>query len=360
MISSIVARTSETVLPVSVVSRIRATREWKNWIRTITSEVLEDQTNASPEVKRRIFKAYVRRVEIETHAKCNRVCSFCPNAVMDRRRNDTLTDSEMLDRLFGELGSIDYSNQIVIARYSEPLANLDYLYDRLAAARRLVPRAQLAITTNTDYLTPVVLDRLLDLGLGRIYMSLYLRSNERWSLDVARGYNDKLVKKLGLERIRSHETPVSLQCTYQYKGIDLFSTCHNWDEYGTDRGGTLEQYVNHDRVSPCRDPFETFVVDYSGAVMPCCAVRSDLPQGVDFAAGNLTTPGTSVFDVYAGQLSAWRRSLVTFGPKASPCTTCSHREIPEDLVKPIAARMEKHLHRIGQHQLLQSNSSRRA
>jgi MoaA/NifB/PqqE/SkfB family radical SAM enzyme len=355
MISTLVAKVSERVLPEATLSRLRTVREWKQWVQSLTPEILDDQTNSSAETKRQIFKTYVRRVEIETHAKCNRVCSFCPNAVMDRRRNDTLTDEKLLDRVFEELGSIGYANQIVIARYSEPLANLEHLYERLGTAHRLVPHAQLAITTNTDYLTPTVLEKLITLGLSRVYMSIYLRSRERWSPEVAQGYNTRLVEKLGLQLVNSHQTAVTLQCSYRYKSLDLHSTCHNWDQYGTDRGGTLSEYSLRSRVSPCRDPFETFVIDYTGAVMPCCALRSDLPQGVDFSVGNLSTPGTSIFDIYAGHLSAWRRSMVGFGPKASPCTTCSHRDIPEELVAPIASHMEKRLHRIGRHQLLQSN-----
>ena len=151
-------------------------------------------------------------------------------------------------------------------------------------------------------------------------MSIYLKANVRWTLDVARGYTNRLVKKLGLQLLSSNETPVSLQCTYRYKTLDLHGTCHNWNEYGTDRGGTLEQHIQKERIGPCRDPFETFVIDYTGAVMPCCALRSDLPQGIKFAVGNLSEPGTTIFDIYAGQLSAWRRSLVTFGSKTSPCT----------------------------------------
>ena len=349
MLSNIVAKASETALPASVLSRLRTGRDWKNWVDSLVPEILDDQTHAPAEVKRQIFKTYVSRVEIETHAKCNRVCSFCPNAIMDRRRNDTLTNAGMLDRVFEELGSIDYSRQLMIARYSEPLANPNYLYDRLTAAHRLAPHAKLAITTNTDYLTPSVLDRLCKIGLTRVYMSIYLKSRERWTLDVARGYKDRLVKKLGLQLVRSRETLVSLECSYKYKDLDLTSTCHNWDEYGTDRGGTLVQY-SRERVGPCRDPFETFVIDYTGAVMPCCALRSDLPQGADFSVGNLFTPGVSVFDIYAGQLSGWRRSMVGFGPKASPCTTCSHRDIARELVHPIAARLEKHLRRIARDQ----------
>ncbi len=350
MLSRIVAKASETLLPASTLSRLRIQREWKRWVRSLTPDILDDQTHASAEVKRRIFKAYVRRVEIETHAKCNRVCSFCPNSIVDRRRNETRTDSLMLDRIFEELGSIDYSNQVLIARYSEPLADPDYLYDRLAAARRFAGQAQFAITTNTDYLTPHVLEQLRAAGVMRIYMSIYLASRERWTPDVARRHNSRLQKKLDLRFVTYNETPTSLQCIYKYKDIELSSTCHNWEDYGTDRGGTLQQYARRVRVGPCRDPFETFVVDYTGAVMPCCALRSDLPQSEQFAAANLLASSTSIFDIYASQLSAWRRSLVGFGPKTSPCTTCSHRDMPGELAVPMADLLEQHLQRISRHQ----------
>ena len=346
-VSYLIARTTESVLPSDVVARMRTAREWRRWVDSLTPETLADLTEAAPEMKRRVFKAQVRRVEIETHAICNRICSFCPNVLMDRRLNQTLTDAQVLNRVFEELGAIDYAGQIAVARYSEPLANRPYLYERLACARALVPQAQLCITTNTDYLTPGVLDKLEELGLNVVYMSLYLRDRERWSIELARAYTERLAKKLGAQLLTKVERPTNLLATYRYKGLDLRSTCHNWDQYGTDRGGSLAQYKLQERIGPCRDPFETFVVDYNGSVVPCCAIRSDLREHRDLVVGNLSVPGTSIFDVYAGRLSVWRRSMVGFGKRDFPCTTCRHRDLPAKLVAPISRHLERHLHQIG-------------
>src|SRR5205823_500591 len=164
-LSKLIAKSTETLLPGPTVTALREKREWKRWVDSLSYDTLADLTDAPPETKRQVFKAHVRRVEIETHAKCNRICSFCPNVVMDRRLNQTLMDSSILDRVFDELESIDYAGQICVARYSEPLTNLPYLYDRLARARSVVPKAQLCIVTNTDYLTPKILDKLCELGL---------------------------------------------------------------------------------------------------------------------------------------------------------------------------------------------------
>src|SRR5216684_3473152 len=330
-VSRLIARTTETLMP-DMVSRRRERRDWERWVHSLTPELLMELPEAAPEVKRQVFQANVTRVEIETHAKCNRVCSFCPNVIMDRRMNNTVADAAMLDRVFDELGSIDYQRQICVARYSEPLTNKQYLYERLAAARVRAPRAVLAITTNTDYLTATVLKQLRDVGLNTMYMSLYLRDNERWSLELARTYSNRLAKKLGVRILTQRETPVSVQCTY---------------EYGIDRGGLIQIYSQQGRLGPCRDPFQTFVIDYNGTVTPCCCVRSDLAEHSKFLMGDLSSGETSIFDVYAGRLAAWRRGGVSFGKKSSPCSSCRHRDIREDLVVPIATVLENQLQRIG-------------
>src|SRR5262249_5078363 len=160
-----------------------------------------------------------------------------------------------------------------------------------------------------------VLEKLHEIGLNTLYMSLYLRDRERWSIPLARTYTERIEKKLGITAVHKVETATNILAIYDYKGMRLSSTCHNWEGYGTDRGSSLMQYQIEARLGPCRDPFETFVVDYNGSVVPCCAVRSDLPEHRNLAAGDLSVPGASIFDIYAGQLSAWRRGLVGFGKK---------------------------------------------
>src|SRR5713226_9701804 len=77
-LSRLIARITETLLPRDAVDRLRTGREWKRWVDSLTPEILDDLAQASPDVKRQVFKRHVRRVEIETHAKRNRISSFCP------------------------------------------------------------------------------------------------------------------------------------------------------------------------------------------------------------------------------------------------------------------------------------------
>jgi MoaA/NifB/PqqE/SkfB family radical SAM enzyme len=349
--SRLIARTADLLTP-DLVARRRERQEWERWVGSLTPELLTELPDASPEVKRQVFLANVTRVEIETHAKCNRVCSFCPNSIVDRRRNQTLADAAMLDRVFDDLGQAGYQRQICVARYSEPLTNKPYLYQCLASARRRAPLAELALTTNTDYLKREDLETLRDLGLDTMYMSLYLRDREVWTLDLARAYGERVAKKLGIRIAAQRETPVSVDCTYEFEGIRITSTCHNWDQYGIDRGGLVQVYSAQKRLGPCRDPFQTFVIDYNGTVTPCCCVRSDLTEHGRYLMGDLSDPAVSIFDVYVGRLAEWRRGIVGFGDKASPCSTCRHRDIRDDLARPVAAQLERRLRLIGQEGLV--------
>lgn len=345
-LSQFIANVTEWLLPPKVILQLRTAREWRRRVDSLTAELFDDLGDKPAELKRQFFKKNVHLVEIETHTKCNRICSFCPNAIVDRRHNDTLTDPTMLDRIFQELGSIDYSGQIKVARYSEPLANPKYLLERLASARALVPHAQLAIVTNTDYLTPAVLNRLRDGGLDVVYMSVYLKNDESWTLQLAHACTERLAARLGVRIVARQETSMSLWCTFEYEGLDLRSASHNWAEYGTDRGGSISQYTTLQRIGPCREPFQTLVIDYNGSAMPCCGLRSDLPEHNHLIVANLSVPGTSIFDVYMGRLSTWRRRVVRFDQKTFPCSTCRHRDIPEDLIPKVRARLKKHLQRM--------------
>lgn len=346
-LSPVIARVTETVLPADRVGRMRAARDWRRWVDSLTPELLEDLTAAPTEVKQGLFKAQVTRVEIETHSRCNRICSFCPNVIFDRRRDRTVTDAEMLDRVFDELGAIGYARQICVARYSEPLANMTRLLETIASARRRVPRAELAITTNTDYMRAGTLDRLREAGLNRVYMSIYLRKRETWSRELAWEYSRRLADKLGVRISGSEEGPAFVRCDYAYRGMTVLSYCRNFAIAADDRGATLEQFMTEERIGPCRAPFDTFVVDYTGAVMPCCNLRSDNPAHVPMIVGDLAVPGASIFDIYAGRLAGWRRSMVSFGRKDSPCTTCRHGDVPAAIAATIESHLDRHMKRIG-------------
>jgi hypothetical protein len=82
-LSALTERLTEMLLPAESISDLRSSRDWKNWANALTLEALEDLINAPTEINQHLFKAQVRLVEIEIHAKCNHTYSFCPNSIVD-------------------------------------------------------------------------------------------------------------------------------------------------------------------------------------------------------------------------------------------------------------------------------------
>ncbi len=64
--------------------------------------------HADLETARALFVEYVGLVEIGNHSFCNRICWFCPNVFIDRRSVNHLRTDTLLDKIFSELGAIDY------------------------------------------------------------------------------------------------------------------------------------------------------------------------------------------------------------------------------------------------------------
>jgi len=116
----------------------------------------------------------------------------------------------------------------------------------------------------------------------------------------------------------------------RYANMEVIFEARNFDLMGVDRGQTVEVANKHHRVSPCLIVFQHLYIDYNGAVVPCCNIRSDQPQHSQYVVDRLT-PETSIFRAYANSpLADWRRSLLPFGEKQKPCDTCSFALLPDN------------------------------
>ena len=89
------------------------------------------QKGAPGEDMRRFFKKQLLLVEFETHAHCNRTCSFCPNSFLDRRDKSKLMPEPLFRNILNNLAAMDFSGEIKLQRYNEPLAN-DIIFTRVA------------------------------------------------------------------------------------------------------------------------------------------------------------------------------------------------------------------------------------
>lgn len=269
---------------------------------------------------RKLFSTYVRVVEIENHSYCNRICWFCPNSQIDRHSANILMADTVYEKILSDLQSINYSQTLIWSRYHEPLAH-ESIYPRIAQARGRLPKAHLVLVSNGDYLNRETLRRIEDAGTDRMMLDLYLPDGKERDPSEIRSGLDKFQTRTGLQLVPLKD--YDFRCLGTNVNITMGIPCYTGANMST-RGGLVEvsELSGYQRTAVCFNPLHSITVDYSGACVLCCQVRSDSPKHRDAVLGDLTDPNYSLFDFYR-DLAAARRSLLAPGPKLGVCKTCT-------------------------------------
>ncbi len=286
---------------------------------------------------RELFRTYVRTVEIENHSYCNRTCSFCPNAQIDRHSGNTRMADTIYNKILRDLELIGYSQTLVWSRYHEPLAD-ESIYDRIAEARKRLPQAYLKIISNGDYLNPYALERIQAAGLNRLAVDLYLPDGKERDPSAIRSGLEQFLTRTGLEIVRVSD--YSFRCEGTKVNITVvipFFTAANT----CTRGGLVEvkELNQYQRTSPCFRPLDSVTVDYTGKCVLCCMVRSDSPHHQEAVLGDLNNPDYTLYHFYR-DLAPARRSLLAPGPKLGVCKSCTWATCTSKMVwRPKAAAL---------------------
>jgi radical SAM protein with 4Fe4S-binding SPASM domain len=270
--------------------RLRPAQDhWTRFLSILDRRTREHDAALEAAAKRALFKRNVDLVELEPHAYCNRTCSFCPNATIDRLTVKAHLDHGVYETVLEDLASIGYDQVLRFARYSEPMAH-EHIYEMIALAR------------------------LREAGLSILRVSVYMRRRVSWSVAAAREEIARLGRRIQLTPTWDPSTATTVAASFPGAGLPIVAFSQL-----TDR-----EWV---RRSPCFLVFSNFTVDFNGTVMPCSNLRSDHPKHAAFAVGDLAEK-QSIFDVYAGpEFTAWRRSLAAVGEKADPCRTCRQKAL---------------------------------
>jgi MoaA/NifB/PqqE/SkfB family radical SAM enzyme len=284
----------------------------------------------------------VKRVELEVNTFCNRKCFFCANAFLDRYSTKEPMSWETYRLILSELKKIDYQEDLVFARYSEPLAS-PRLLEYLALARQELPSATLYILSNGDYLTREYLKALSDAGLNRLNVSLYPNMHN-WTPEESRSAIETFSKKLKLEITPQRENHDSFHFGAKFEGIEIIIKASNLLKVGHDRAGSLPELTPPDfvRTSPCFMPVSTVNIDHNGKVLLCCNTRSDDPNHQDFIFGDLKKEDDLYHSFFNSKFLEWRKTLLSGKAKPYPCTGCKQRdEYNTDIYQKIGKQLEK-------------------
>ena len=268
--------------------------------------------------------ATVGRVVLENFDYCNRVCSFCSNAVIDRRSTRRYLPEAIHDAVLRELSAGGYSNSLAYGRYSEPLAD-EITVRRVESARKILPRAHLFINTNGDYLDRDLLARLFAAGLDELKVMRYLPNGRPFTTDAGARSCTALLDALDLVgELRTFEPDriVYYEATLPWPGR-MSVRSESYAARGCDRGGVLLHLAGRRRTEPCHSPSLEINIDFDGSVVPCCNMRSDAPQHQPYVLGSLAV--SSLTEIYFSEAAHHVRAAVARPhPSLPPCVTCTY------------------------------------
>lgn len=273
--------------------------------------------------KHELFKNAVKMVEIEPHSYCNRVCWFCPNSYIDRKSTVHYMDNNLINKLFDDLETINYSRIISFTRYAEPFGN-DIFYDVLKLANEKLPNATLHANTNGDFLNNNTLNRAYEAGLRSLNIQLYLQKDEKLTLDIVEKLATRILKRtnhISIELSKHLEDWIEYKCVY--KDMQMRMYARDFSKNGTSRCEIKINVYDEIRTKPCLLPFTDIYIDYNGNVIPCCNIRSDELSQSNYIISNLSSYET-IFDLYfSDKFISWRKKLFNFSPKKfEPCAKC--------------------------------------
>jgi radical SAM protein with 4Fe4S-binding SPASM domain len=280
-----------------------------------------------PEEKKALFKRSVSNVVVEISSHCNRSCTYCPVSQVDRATSNKILPESVFEKLIRELAEISYAGGVCLNLYNEPSSDRNLLLERIRFTRNLLPGSRIYFSTNGDYLDREYLKEMVDAGLSELYVTLHAPKGKPYHDGYSIGRLTEISVRLGKQvRITSFSPNQTIQGEMKLFGIRIYIFSTNYDVLGSDRAGAIKSLsaIAKARTAPCDRPFHDVTISYDGTIFPCCQMFADNSEHKShFSIGNISDFDT-IFDIYASDaMTGWRKSLLTFGEKPSPCDTCS-------------------------------------
>jgi radical SAM protein with 4Fe4S-binding SPASM domain len=290
-------------------------------------------TNIATDEQSALFKKFVCIVNIETSTYCNRKCSYCPVSLDESRKNQLYMTEGVFNKILGELESINYSSTIVFNLYNEPLADKN-IYLRIKQVRESLPHSFLMFNSNGDYVESDSLNKLSEIGLNALFITLHPPVNKPYQLDTRLKDFQKFFKKIRQDISQSEiNNPLKnghIEANLDWNGMRLRVMANDWLTYGNSRAGTVS-FLNAPatRTLPCARPLRELTISYDGNVFPCCQFFPGSLENKKHIVDNVLSK--SIFEIYASHtLAEWRKNLFTFGKKETPCDSCRDEDFSKE------------------------------
>jgi MoaA/NifB/PqqE/SkfB family radical SAM enzyme len=206
-------------------------------------------------------------ISIETGARCNRKCWFCPNAT--NKRPDEFMSISMIHSIAQNLSGIDYSDRIEFYIYNEPLLDSRIL-SIIETFRRTCPKACLMLASNGDLIsTSAQISELFEAGLNQLQINIYsgmsrFRKMEQLIKQVDCAPGDVYKKISPKARVYSLEKKFTKLITPDSNKCGKFELSNR--SGNVPALGKLEEPLS----KSCVRPFRYMQINWKGDVILCC------------------------------------------------------------------------------------------
>ncbi|MGC1510148.1 radical SAM/SPASM domain-containing protein [Ketobacter sp.] len=291
--------------------------------------------------KKEIFKRNVSIINIETSSSCNRVCTYCPDSIYDRK-SQILMNKDLWGRFVSNIEELQFAKQISLNLYNEPMLD-PTLYKKLSQLKAASPEVKTKISTNGDYINSKTLAELEESGLDFAYITLHQPAGKPYEDNIQLNYFKRFFKRCDITDIPDidFQPGVKIASEFSWGNIKVVLMSNNWGDFGNDRAGTVEYLKERNvRESPCMRVFRELTLSHQGKAFPCCQFFPDAPSSQQHILGDLQYD--DIWSIYLNKLSiGWRKSQFAFSRKQSPCDSC------KDLDNATLSSNERRRHLLG-------------
>ena len=248
-------------------------------------------------------------IEIETSTYCNRDCDWCPNNLFDRSKKQRLIDETLFDKIIQDLRSENFSGDIALHNYNEPLLD-PYLYKHISKLNQQLKRAKIKILTNGDYLT---LDEITKLEKNNVALLRITNYDEGDCSEKLKLFEDISTSKYEKDEYGE-------KYSYVFKSMPIEFWNPNFDHF-TNRGGILSGETGN---NICYLPLLSSAIDVDGNMKICCEVYSGSPFHLDNGViGNLKHSSFSEL-WFSKQYNDLRNGLLDNQKNNPICQSCQN------------------------------------
>lgn len=274
-----------------------------------------------PSTSATAFASRIMSVEVEVHSFCNRTCWFCPNSRIDRRSLTHYMSDEVYAAILADLQSIRYAGTISYSRYNEPFAE-EIFFERLRQASESVPKAFLTTNSNGDFVTRETLEMARRSGLKELRLQSYLAEDEKFDPREIAKRAKSVGRKLDVEFVLTNRSPAQIDYRAASSvGLLVVLRARDFRANGTNRGGVTIRPEIH-RTAPCFQSMGAVFVDYNGSIMPCCNLRSDVPEHKEAIIGTIAKAGDLLNSYTSPAMIAWRKRVARAETMPDICRDC--------------------------------------